>query len=354
MDNSVPLPSNLPNTIPSDSEFNAAYDRCAALQARAPILQLDPPRSPSTLICARILGYMLIYAPGRHNIAKDISKCVDDNELLHLAQLTYDYFIYLFNAAKSQTHEYSFLDHTSGPSFHTIKAAIAHIMEESPIDQRTVKAHALARDNFHCVVTGAIDYVAYHNNKQLTVEALAQELQVFHTEAVHIFPAFTNKGEDNLKPEYAANEWTIVNHFAGHDISQELDGIQIHCLENILTLAIHVQPFFDRLALWFEEVDTHQDTQHTYQVCGNPASICSFSPIVTFTTSDPLHLPLPSPYYLGIHAAFCKVANLSGATDCIGNAFEDMEEISTLASDGSSADTLYCALICALLAKSVF
>lgn len=75
---------------------------------------------------------------------------------------------------------------------------------------------------------------------------------------------------------------------------------------------------------------------------------------MTFTTSDPLHLPLPSPYYLGIHAAFCKVANLSGATDCIGNAFEDMEEISTLASDGSSADTLYCALICALLAKSVF
>lgn len=60
-------------------------------------------------------------------------------------------------------------------------------------------SQALARDNFHCVVTGAIDYVAYHNNKQLTVEALAQELQVFHTEAVHIFPAFTNKGEDNLK-----------------------------------------------------------------------------------------------------------------------------------------------------------
>jgi hypothetical protein len=34
---------------------------------------------------------------------------------------------------------------------------------------------------------------------------------------------------------------------------------------------------------------------------------------ITFTTSDPVRLPLPSPRYLGIHAACCKVARLSGA-----------------------------------------
>ncbi|KAG2040770.1 hypothetical protein BDR03DRAFT_857427, partial [Suillus americanus] len=199
----------------------------------------------------------------------------------------------IVKAAKSQPPESTF--HTSGPSFDIHEAVIAHIMKESLMDQRTAEVH------------------------------------------------------------YVVNAWTIGYHLAGYDIRQELDSIKIHHLENILTLAVHVHAMFDRLDLWFEEIDTHQDMQHTYQVCGNPPSnLQLFSSTVTFTTDDPLHLPLPSPHYLGIYAACCKVAWLSGAKDYIEKAFRDMEDIRAMVSDGSSAEALHCALIHALSAEPVF
>ncbi|KAG1843882.1 hypothetical protein F4604DRAFT_1596562 [Suillus subluteus] len=355
MDHSVPLPSNLPNTISSDSEVNAAYNRCVALQDQAHIMKLDPPPRLSTLICAHILGYMLVYAPsdaGRCNITKDIGKCADDEKLLQLAQLIYDYFIGLFKAAKSQTPESSF--YTSGPLFDTNEAAIAHIMKESPMDQRTAKVHALVRDNFRCVVTGAVDFTACHYQRQLVAEVLDKKLSSFATKAAYIFPASANKGissQDSLKHEYVVNAQTIGDHLAGYDVRQELDGIKIHCLEDILTLAVHVHAMFDRFDLWFEEM---VDMQHTYRVCGYPPSIQLFPPTVTFTTDDPLHLPLPSPHYLGIHAACCKVAWLSGAKDYIEETFGDIEEMQAMTSDGSSAEALHCALIHALQGEPVF
>ncbi|KAG1815097.1 uncharacterized protein BJ212DRAFT_1577643 [Suillus subaureus] len=283
------------------------------------------------------------------NITKDIGKCTDDKKLIHLAQLIYDHFIHLFEFAPSQTPESSFL--TSDLSFDTLKA------EESPMDQRTAKVHALIRDKFRCVVTSAIDSTAYHNQRQLVAEALDKNLSVFSTKAAYIFPASISKGisgEDNLKPEDVVNAQTIVNHLSGYDIKQELDDIKIHHLENILTLAVHVHAMFNRLDLWFEEMDTHHDMQHTYQVCGDPQTIRALPPTVTFTTDDPLHLPLPSPHYLGIHAACCKVAWLSGAKDYIEKTFGDMEEIQAMASDGSSAEALHCALIHALPSEPVF
>ncbi|KAG1798704.1 hypothetical protein EV424DRAFT_1298278, partial [Suillus variegatus] len=86
-------------------------------------------------------------------------------------------------------------------------------------------------------------------------------------------------------------------------------------LKNILTLAVHVHALFDSLALWFEELDTSQNTQHMYRVCGSAASICKFPSTVTFKTNDPLHFPLPRPLYLAFHAACCKVVWDSGAAE---------------------------------------
>ena len=47
---------------------------------------------------------------------------------------------------------------------------------------------------------------------------------------------------------------------------------------------------------------------------------------MTFTTPDPVKLPLPSPSYLELHAACCKVANLSGADEYVETILREMED----------------------------
>src|ERR1700710_3144856 len=87
-----------------------------------------------------------------------------------------------------------------------------------------------------------------------------------------------------------------------------------------------------------------QDTPNTYRVCGDPVLIGNVPTPVTFTTSDPVRLSLPSPRYLGIHAACCKVARLSGAGEYSDKIFRDMEDTRVLSFDGSSAELLSYAL----------
>ena len=65
---------------------------------------------------------------------------------------------------------------------------------------------------------------------------------------------------------------------------------------------------------------------------------------VTFTSPDPVKLPVPSPWYLDLHAACCRVAHLSGAGQCIDDILRDMEDTQVLSQDGSSAEVLKYAL----------
>jgi hypothetical protein len=45
----------------------------------------------------------------------------------------------------------------------------------------------------------------------------------------------------------------VIDCFAGFKIHEELNGLDIHRLENILTLRQELHTMFDTLALWFEE-----------------------------------------------------------------------------------------------------
>ena len=60
----------------------------------------------------------------------------------------------------------------------------------------------------------------------------------------------------------------------------------------------------------------------------------------TFTTPDPVKLPVPSPTYLAIHAACAKATHLSGASECIDKLYRDMEDGTTLDPNGASAEVL--------------
>jgi hypothetical protein len=61
---------------------------------------------------------------------------------------------------------------------------------------------------------------------------------------------------------------------------------------------------------------------------------------VTFSTPDPVHLPLPSARYLALHAVCAQIAHPSGAADYIDDMMDRMEydSIGVLAEDGSSGD----------------
>jgi hypothetical protein len=65
---------------------------------------------------------------------------------------------------------------------------------------------------------------------------------------------------------------------------------------------------------------------------------------VTFTTPDPVKLPVPSRAYFELHAACCRVANLSGAGEHIDTILREMEDILVLSQDGTSAEALHYAL----------
>lgn len=95
-----------------------------------------------------------------------------------------------------------------------------------------------------------------------------------------------------------------------------------------MTLKHNLRDLFNRLELWFEatvghipfftsrsKTDYHQDTPHLYKVCSRLPRFHRSTHIpehVQFTTEQ-RDFPLPSPRYLEIHAACCRVAYMSGA-----------------------------------------
>lgn len=82
-----------PNTFPAGTQKFTAYARCMQLEERASELQSD---GPSPLVCARVLGYMLKYAPTQHglvNTAAAINDCPGHSELTRLAEFYFNTFI---------------------------------------------------------------------------------------------------------------------------------------------------------------------------------------------------------------------------------------------------------------------
>ncbi|KAG2034417.1 hypothetical protein BDR03DRAFT_605333 [Suillus americanus] len=148
MDMFAPIPPVLPPKILPIPGFSTVYGRCVTLQTQAHLLQLDPPPSPSAVVTARILGYLLIYVPGgtqagRHAVARSINRCAKYLGLIDLARIICDYFIRLFRSTKGSTPADN--SSISGESFDVLKDAAVHLMTKSPPDQKTAKMHVLAR-----------------------------------------------------------------------------------------------------------------------------------------------------------------------------------------------------------------
>ena len=155
-----------------------------------------------------------------------------------------------------------------------------------------------------------------------------------------------------------ATVWSVFEHLAARPLLAELKGNLINRLENVMTLDVAIHGWLDRMALWFEAIDgrvrfrllsmsvhhrlntRYRPQPHSYRIETRPPFVpdASFPREVTFTSQ--CNLPLPSPKYLRIHAACCRIAHLSGAAEYLDKIYRDEEELSVLSSDGASAPVL--------------
>ncbi|KDQ49769.1 hypothetical protein JAAARDRAFT_142978 [Jaapia argillacea MUCL 33604] len=204
---------------------------------------------------------------------------------------------------------------------------------------------ALIRDRFRCIVTGIYDQRA-KSLPYISLEDLLSAGGTVYTDCVHIAPdsAYLNRAANSHeKSDYSADVLAVLKSF-GYDVDS-LNGEKVHSLFNVMTLQWDVHDFFDRLGLWFEKTAT----PNCYKVrTADPLflyGLLSKMDKVTFTTPDPVKLPLPSPELLALHAACAQVAHLSGAGEYVDRLLEDMEEMGVLAHDGTSSDVLHHALV---------
>jgi len=79
------------------------------------------------------------------------------------------------------------------------------------------------------------------------------------TNFCHIFPPSTNWGFNpndpvEKKKKCAGAVWAIFNNFRSIDILTQLDGENIHSLENGFTMDVGLHGLSDDLHLWFEHI----------------------------------------------------------------------------------------------------
>ncbi|KAF8575615.1 hypothetical protein K439DRAFT_1369508 [Ramaria rubella] len=346
-------PQPLPvNPYAAGSQTHQAYKICLALQENA----ANSPTpcqwksGPSSLICSRLLGYMIIYAPteaGRMNITKELNSCIKGAaQLYQLAKFFIDRYLRVFKENKGRAPAAA--SHFSRPSFDAMQERLKLLLECPPKNHSDAKAAALIRDDYHCMVTGVCDMASFKANDRVKEMARAKKLKIRPTQCAHIFASYTSQNisgenQDGPKLNYAASAWAAMERIGSVLLPDELNDAAVHRLENILTLEGGVHEMFDSLYLWFEAT-VSLNVPNSYHVCStNPELIEDISSPVIFTSMHP-SLPLPDPRYLALHAACAKVAHLSGAGEYVESVYRDMDSAEVLANNGSSADVLETAL----------
>ncbi|KAK0475926.1 hypothetical protein IW261DRAFT_1493671 [Armillaria novae-zelandiae] len=340
------LPPN-PFSASDLPQLYAAFDLCLYLEARAHLVPLPDPNHPSVVVCARVLGFTLTEASdeGRDHMAQAIGSGSTDNTLLALGKYYIQHLLRVFKSHKGRTPAPS--EHPSRPDLDDVQEFCKFILEQASLNHSTAKAAALVRDGFHCMIKTNLYDAQYFERNRSTIIAQDPEWDVGTLRWAHIFPEGLNSDLGGIevpsdKREWVASVWAVMYMFGIH--MEELNGTGIHRLENILTLSPSLQDFFDQSALWFEAVENQPNT---YTIVSTISSVLERLPsrVVTFTTPNTNVLPLPSPAYLAIHAACCRVAHLSGAAEYVEKVLREEEEIRermgsmcTLAEDGSSMD----------------
>jgi len=216
------------------------------------------------------------------------------------------------------------------------------IIQEATRDRTTLKALALRRDNFCCVVTKRFDIKSAKAKPEIVQPGTAGT----YTQAVHVLPFSPNEASTRIEAQRPSAIWEIIKKFSGIQLN-ELSGDRINCLENVITLCYDAHIAFGNLSTWLEPIE---EEPHHYRLRKNEPYILSVpdGSIIRFDDHG-TGLPLPDRRYLALHAACARVAHASGAGDLIDEYLCDLEKLKVLSEDGSSMQSLENALAVALI-----
>ncbi|KAF8873766.1 hypothetical protein BD779DRAFT_1476854 [Infundibulicybe gibba] len=290
----------------------SAYALCRRAE-RDILMDLESPfhtditRAPldTRLVCVRLLGHLMDKGPGdtaTSHIAKSVVSAADNEELFQVGKLYLEHFVCAFRRANGPTPESSREKSpiNSPLSFDTTMQHNTQLTSY-PINRHEAEQSALARDNFRCVVSGALHLDTVHGDEELMREVLDQ----------------------SLKLDYAEHAQAILKPFWYSQIFKDLAGGKIHSLKNVLTMSACLYDMFDTLELWFEATDE----SNCYKVCTTKSIIFVTNHIprfVKFKSTSP-KLELPSVDYLGLHAACSRVAHMSGAMEYL-DMLDDLDD----------------------------
>ncbi|KAG8734176.1 hypothetical protein FRC10_011922 [Ceratobasidium sp. 414] len=305
----VPLPPTHENLQGSPLAL-AAYARLLALESEHPIE-------------VRVCGWMMIHAPwaaGQAYVATCIGDSANDKDVIAWGS----WFLLMFLLVKAMLNKPTPTpsDHPSRPDLDVTRAEILASLNVAPQNHGSARKRALVRDNYRCMLSGAVDSSSFKASTQLQN---TPGINVVPTECTHILPQYL--GQELGDPFRAS---THISCF-GDVRAAELNGPEMHNLRNILTLQCDCHASFDSLDIWLEPID----------VCHNPPVLPAMM------TDTPSHfqgtehqLALPERRYLALHAAYAKVVNMSGAGEFIDKFLDDAAETKVLSGDGSSGELL--------------
>ncbi|SJL11377.1 uncharacterized protein ARMOST_14780 [Armillaria ostoyae] len=261
-------------------------------------------------IVARVLGFGLIHPPstqGRAHLARDISACNDNSEFL--AGLSY---LYVMGVIRIFNQPWSADSLLSEPSINAKKLA-------------------LTRDNYRCILTGALDVASVDNGLTTAGERMRCTAlgHIFNESPTGNIVGLTDAAQEKL--EWATSIAAVVQRFA------DISVVNVHSAQNTFTITPDFHGLFYRLRISLHPIG-HDDSS-TYEVHTYPPNrngLYGLPDRVTLTDATGGRIPLPSSRYFKVHDACAKIAHFSGAGKVMEQIFQDVRDLKVLAEDGGS------------------
>ncbi|KAK0502204.1 hypothetical protein EDD18DRAFT_1346783 [Armillaria luteobubalina] len=370
---SEPLPDAPPDDFRQGSPEYTAYQSCRTLEALGSswgvvvggLTREDSQTAMfrfSPQVVARVLGYALVHShtvQGKANVAEEILGCNQNGEFL--AGLSYIYVMGMIRVCMSSHPKgsvpTSLSSHSSRASFQATADNIAAALAQPTISSSVAKDLALARDNYRCIVSGAVNFPSFRKDPMRFPEA--SRVNVAYTSLGHIFGQLTMDHTTGMtsaaraKLAWATSAAAVIEWFSGISVVNELNGNDIHRPENTFTIADGLHTAFDQLAFSLRPIGS--DDNNTYEIHTYPSGLNASFRLpdrVMLTNATNGNIPLPDRRYFQLHDACARIAHLSGAGEVVEQLFRDMEDVKVLAEDGGSNHLLSLALSSHVQAQS--
>ncbi|KAE8377181.1 hypothetical protein BDV26DRAFT_282019 [Aspergillus bertholletiae] len=268
---------------------------------------------------------------GQVNLAEDVERCSDDEEVRQLAE-SFDTGLLRPMLANGGTTPAITLSRRLGMEDSVENLLPEGIQTASRDSQRRLRDHCLAREGHRCAVTKAwsLDY------KERPPDAADAPL-----EAAHIIPfalGVFREGDRDERYRHAIIWVNINRYFPDLRSRRGFSSEDVNNEENVIMMLQALHTEFGNFRFTFEATQT-TNRYRIKEFPGFARLYRTFLPpnrFVTFTSHDGRY-PLPSPTILTVHAAIANILNLSGRGEKIQEMRRDLGSMSEgLARDGST------------------